>query len=317
MDKPILSIIIPVYNHEKYIKQCIESVVMQETEYTYEVLIGEDCSKDGTKEILSELQKKLPDNFKFYFREKNLGVGINGNASDLIKRAVGKYIIVMEGDDYWTYNKKIQKQVHFLEEHEEYVAVYHNCQVVDINSQKLNKLYPECKEDEYSFKHFLKGILPGQLATLMYRREIYSLQEQKFNKYRKYTHYPADRKKAFILMTCGKIRCMQKVWSAYRYVNQGGSSFSATWKYNNDTRREEINFYKSLFEYSKGIQNQKAIDVSGRLYFETCFRKSLRKDKVITFKSFFREVCAEQGTVKYIVFAFRRFIYYLIKKVKG
>ena len=96
-----LSIIVPTYNHERYIEECINSILMQEIDFSYEVLIGEDCSKDSTAQVLRRLEHKLPEEYTIFYREQNMGMGKTGNAWDLQCRAKGEYIITIEGDDFF------------------------------------------------------------------------------------------------------------------------------------------------------------------------------------------------------------------------
>lgn len=261
MDKKnviMVSVIIPTYNHEKYIEQAIDSVLMQKTQYSMEILVGEDKSTDNTKKILQEYEKKHPDKITVYYRECNLSNAILENAPDLRRRALGKYIITLEGDDFWTDVNKIQTQVKFLEEHPEYVAVSHLCHVVDENSQLINEDYPSCKEEEYTLNHYLDGIYPGQLATVMcrnfYKEKIFdsTLLEKHLS--------PGDKLMYFALITNGKVKCIQKTMSAYRHVRKSGSSYSANYKYNFN---EDEHWYSELLSFSKkqgkGVQYIEAL----------------------------------------------------------
>lgn len=118
----IVSVDMITYNHEKFIVQAIEGVLMQKTNFRFELVIGEDCSTDRTREICIEYRNKYPDIIKLLLPEKNLGVRENGLAT--IRACRGKYIALCEGDDYWTDPYKLQKQVDFLEANEEYVLSY-------------------------------------------------------------------------------------------------------------------------------------------------------------------------------------------------
>ncbi|MCF6185625.1 MAG: glycosyltransferase, partial [Bacteroidales bacterium] len=116
-----VSILMLTYNHEKFIAQAIESVLMQKVSFNYELIIGDDCSQDNTQKIIREYQKKHPDIIKPVLRTKNIGA--NNNFVDIFKKATGKYIALLEGDDYWTDPNKLQKQVDFLEANPEYGIV--------------------------------------------------------------------------------------------------------------------------------------------------------------------------------------------------
>jgi glycosyltransferase involved in cell wall biosynthesis len=113
-DAPLVSVWMVTYNHEKYIRQCLESVMMQRTNFKFEVIIGEDCSTDGTRAILQEFEQLYPDVIKPIYHDKN--VGAYRNAYEFCyPRLNGKYIACLEADDFWTDSAKLQIQVNALE----------------------------------------------------------------------------------------------------------------------------------------------------------------------------------------------------------
>jgi glycosyltransferase involved in cell wall biosynthesis len=111
------------YNHEKFIRQAVESVMMQETNFAYELVIGEDCSTDSTRKICLELQQKYPDRIRLLLPETNLGA--NANENQVFRACDGDYLALLEGDDFWTSNQKLRKQVRFLDEHPECSGCFH------------------------------------------------------------------------------------------------------------------------------------------------------------------------------------------------
>lgn len=115
-----ISACIITYKHEAFISECLEGAINQEVPegYSYEIIIGEDKSPDGTLKICREYKKKYFKLIKLIERSKNLGM--IGNWLDTISYCDGKYIALCEGDDYWTDPYKLQKQVDFLEENESY-----------------------------------------------------------------------------------------------------------------------------------------------------------------------------------------------------
>jgi len=115
------------YNHEEYIAQTIEGVVMQKTNFPIELIIGEDCSTDKTREICIEYQQKYPEIIKLQLPEKNRGARCN--FIEVLQAARGKYMAICEGDDYWTDPLKLQKQLDFLEEHEDVSMCFHNAKI--------------------------------------------------------------------------------------------------------------------------------------------------------------------------------------------
>lgn len=121
----VISICLITYNHSAFIRQAIESVLMQVVDFSWEFIIADDYSNDGTRDILFEYQKKYPQ-IKLILQKENVGPAKNW--MDLIAGPTGKYIAYFEGDDYWTDSNKLQKQVNFLDANSDYVICYHNVQ---------------------------------------------------------------------------------------------------------------------------------------------------------------------------------------------
>lgn len=283
----MLSIIVPTYGHEKYIAKALDSILMQQTHYRFEVLVGDDASPDGTREILKEYERRYPDVFTMFYRETNMRQQGKSNAGDLKRRARGKYTIVLEGDDFWLDPLKIEKQVSFLETHPEYIAVAHNCLVVGEDSEPNGETYPECKETEYTLRHFMYDILPGQLATIMTRNFI------KYHMFDTSLLYkglsPGDRLLDFVLVTHGRVYCMQEKMTAYRHVLKGGTSVSANYKL--DYAKEEHWFHELLL-YARSLKQPEAIQCAETWYLAMhMYFLRLRK---ITLKEFFSHIgCLE------------------------
>jgi glycosyltransferase involved in cell wall biosynthesis len=113
-----VSVLMPTYMHEKYISQAIESFLAQKCTYTCELLINDDCSKDKTAEIAAEYANKYPEKVKFFAQKENKG--LLENYRFLLSKASGDYIAILESDDYWTDQEKLEKQISFLENNQEY-----------------------------------------------------------------------------------------------------------------------------------------------------------------------------------------------------
>lgn len=151
MKNPIVSISCITYNHEPFIRECLDGFLMQETNFPFEVLIHDDASTDKTAEIIRSYETKYPDIIKpIYQTENQWSKGIRGiNIRFNFNRAQGKYIALCEGDDYWTDPLKLQKQVDFLEENPEYVMTGHDAFIINEKGQKVSKskLPDNCKKD--------------------------------------------------------------------------------------------------------------------------------------------------------------------------
>jgi len=165
----MVSVICPTYNQAAYIRKGLDSILMQKTDFRYEVLIGEDCSPDNTNEILAEYEEKYPELIQVFHREKNLKQ--SKNVYDLFMRSKGKYIIILDLDDYWTDEKKLQIQVDFLETHPEYIGVAHYFSIVDANDSVIEKEGREICEyldKEFTLQDFLERGFVYQTGTFCY-----------------------------------------------------------------------------------------------------------------------------------------------------
>lgn len=134
--KPVVSICCITYNHEKYISDAIESFLMQETSFPFEIIIHDDASTDNTANIIRKYQKRYPKVIKpIYQTENQYSQGQSPITNFVIPRTKGEYIATCEGDDYWIDTKKLEKQVEFLENNKKYIMCFHAVKVVDTNKK--------------------------------------------------------------------------------------------------------------------------------------------------------------------------------------
>jgi len=131
MKVELLTIVCPVYNHEDFIRKALDGFLMQITNFNFKILIHDDASTDNTKDIILDYYKKFPQTIIPVLQEVNQhSLGIS-NASIIYPLVKSKYIALCEGDDYWTDPYKLQKQVDFLEANEDYVASFHEIQILE------------------------------------------------------------------------------------------------------------------------------------------------------------------------------------------
>jgi len=131
MNNPLVSICCVTYNHENFIRQCLDGFVMQQTTFEYEILVHEDASTDSTAKILREYEAKYPHLFRCVYQTVNQFKIQNTLTNILFPMARGKYIALCEGDDYWTDPLKLQKQVDFLEKNKDIVICGHGARILD------------------------------------------------------------------------------------------------------------------------------------------------------------------------------------------
>ena len=168
---PLLSVCIITYNHGDYIEQAIEGALMQKTNFSYEIIIADDCSTDGTKEIAISYKEKYPDLITLILQEENIGAAKNW--MQLINKPSSKYIAYCEGDDYWTDPNKLQMQVDFLENNLEYVATSHAQNVIregsKINLTPGQAIKYKGDKDSFTIDDIINGNNPGQASTFVFR----------------------------------------------------------------------------------------------------------------------------------------------------
>jgi len=168
----LVSILMLAYGHEKFISKAIESVLMQKTNFSYQLIIGEDFSIDNTREIVGKYAVKYPDKIRAIFNHEN--IGMIANAIQVYKACTGKYIAILEGDDHWTDPLKLQKQVDFLERNREYSICFHYVDVIDENNNLLQK-HGEVRRNIYTQKDiFLDNKTETRTCSMLFRKESIS-----------------------------------------------------------------------------------------------------------------------------------------------
>ena len=142
-----VSVIMLTYGHERYIKQAVEGVLLQQSNFNIELIIANDCSPDATNNIVQGIIDLNPKGnlIKYINRVKNIGA--QSNFIDAYKQCSGKYIALCEGDDYWVDAFKLQKQVDFLEANQDYVLCFHKVNILKINGDIVNDFITKIPEN--------------------------------------------------------------------------------------------------------------------------------------------------------------------------
>ncbi len=246
---PLVSVIVLSYNHEKYIRQALNSIVTQKTDFPFEVYVGDDASTDKTPQIIQAYADKYPELIKPVLRKKNLGA--NSNYVDIVKRCRGKYLAFLDGDDFWNSSTKLQQHVNFLEKHPEYVGI---CGWVNFVNQKGKPVWHIQGDHEslfykhtYTMHHYQKGYFPGQGSSAMFRN-IY--RDLTFEWEELYTIDPliGDQITTFLFNLDGrKTYVTHKRLSSYRYISSAISdNFSSKINVQQDTGLYFFRYYNAL-----------------------------------------------------------------------
>ncbi len=206
-DQVVVSVVCLAYNHEKWVGQTLEGILAQQTTFLFEILIGEDCSTDRTREICLEYKKKYPDKISLITSEKN--VGPQANFIRTLLAARGKYIAFCDGDDYWTDPHKLQKQVDFLETHADYAICFHPVKI-----WQCGKLY-----DDY-----ITWVAPETTAMLDLAKRNYLMTPSVVYRHKFFAKFPdefstlpfADHFLHILNARFGKIKQLPDVMAVYR-----------------------------------------------------------------------------------------------------
>jgi len=168
---PLVSVCVQTYQHADYIKECLEGILMQKTNFSFEILLGEDASTDGTREICIEYAHKYPDKIRLFLHHRANNIAINGSPTGRfsfiynIGNSNGSYIAFCDGDDYWTDPYKLQGQVNFLEKNKTYSLCFHRS--IQLNNGTINEFDDLFfNRDRNSEEILWGGIL---LNTVLYR----------------------------------------------------------------------------------------------------------------------------------------------------
>lgn len=178
---PIVSVYMVTYNHDPYIAQAIEGVMMQQTDFEFELVIGEDASQDRTRKICFEYQKWYPDKIRVLWSEENVTRPYGGNGPRVMARCRGEFIAFCEGDDYWTDPLKLQKQVDAMLANPQCTLCFSDAKIMDA---RINEMLPwpghsafrEGVQDRVAFFDiYIRERVPWIMtATLMVRRKTVS-----------------------------------------------------------------------------------------------------------------------------------------------
>jgi glycosyltransferase involved in cell wall biosynthesis len=214
---PKVSVAIITYNHERFLGQALESILAQQFQGEFEIVVGEDCSTDNTRQVLLDYAARYPDIIRPLIRERNIGRG-GRNLEATIRECRAPFIATLEGDDYWLTRDKLQKQVDFLEQHPDFSACHSNMLAVDAAGQITSmRLQPEPDRD-YDLQDVLNVKYGSTVAvrSLMFRREAFPgfppwVAKQKM----------ADKALTIILAQHGKIRRFGEAMAAHRF-HEGG-----------------------------------------------------------------------------------------------
>ena len=176
-----VSVLMTSYNQEKYIAEAISSILLQQVNFDYEIVIGEDASTDQTREIVLAFAEKYPDKIRVLLREADAaerdrarGLGGKTNFVNGLQSCRGEFVALLDGDDYWTDSHKLQKLVNYLEKHPECSLSFHDATVLfEDDSEAPRPLYPATQKEITTLAEMVSsGVFPVP-CTVLFRNKIF------------------------------------------------------------------------------------------------------------------------------------------------
>ena len=240
---PKVSVCLTAYNIEKYVAQALDSVLNQRTNFDFELIIGEDKSSDNTVGVLEDYRIRYPEKIRIISNEKNLGM--MGNFIKTLESSKSKYIAVLDGDDYWTDNTKLQKQFDVMEKNDEYSLCWHDAIIVNSTGDLISSFALRFNGRDYFNTFDLYKVVQwkvlGATSSIFFRNVISPFPDWAYNLY---------GTEALLFLRCGQVGILHYIsepLSAYRiHSSSMESSFTKVSKAKRNINEESI-LYNALY----------------------------------------------------------------------
>lgn len=169
---PLVSVCMITYAHEKFIEQAINGVLMQESDFDIELVLANDCSPDKTNDVIQRIKDNHPRASVIKYIKHDKNIGMNANFIDALKQCRGKYVALCDGDDYWTDSKKLQMQIDFLENNNDYVLCFHQVAILKPNGEIVEDTITKVPENHETIESFAQFGNYMHTPSVVYRNVI-------------------------------------------------------------------------------------------------------------------------------------------------
>lgn len=291
MDEIKVSVICTVYNHEKYLRKCLDGFIMQKTNFAFEVLVHDDASTDHSADIIREYSNKYPHIIKSIIQTENqYSKGIRISGTIILPLVRGKYIASCEGDDYWCDENKLQLQYDAMEAHSECCLCVHKVQGISENGKKNSMIYPSCQiptgvVEQNEFMNIIMNDMYFQLSSFFVRTEEYKKYEENLPDFANiaFTTGVGDIPRVLYWGSLGNVYFIDISMSHYRMMAKG--SWSSRMKNNGSAYQIKhintmIKMYDAFNEYSNYKYENQVNRVKNNLFFEKNMLLLTDKEKI-------------------------------------
>lgn len=289
---PLVSVFVMVYNHEKYISDTLNGILMQLVDFDYEIVVGDDCSSDYSRDILLSYTKKYPKKFNLLFQEMNIGAA--NNQKSILSACTGKYIAFCEGDDYWIDPLKLQKQVDIFLKYPDTIICGARAKTWNENKKEFTSVTPSIGKDVTCMtpkQFFFMGSWVKTCTRMIPRALLLSVPSDYLIDYR-HVHYILAKNPK------GTFRCLDEVVAVYR--EHAGGVFSGA-----DPLDVQKDNFESMRLIAKLYDDERAVimrENAAHVAKELFFTRSLRIGQRLTY------------ALQYIVLFFSNFSYLGMKR---
>ncbi len=265
----MVSVCMITYNHEKYLKKAIDGVLMQKTNFEFELIIANDNSPDATISIVNEYITSHPNGYKIKFLNNETNLGMMPNFINAIENCNGKYIALCEGDDYWTNENKLQKQIDFLEKNRNYTICFHK-----VNIDNNNAIIEDTITKKVDSKTTIYNLAKGNYihtCSVVYRNYLFDSFPDYF-----YKAPVGDYFLHLLNSRFGKIFCINELMANYRVHD------TSYWSSKKQEERSKIwiEFLEGIKpNFNKRVQNYLQIQIEriNGTYVRKNFFQKLKK----------------------------------------
>lgn len=254
-----ITVVTITYNQEKYIEQTIKSIVSQKTDFNFDYIISDDNSTDNTRKIIEKYHKKYSNIIKPVYREKNLGSMLN--FAETLNIVDAKYLAICDGDDFWTDENKLQKQVDFLENNKKFDICFHQTKIFFEDKSRKAEICPLSEKTEFDLNDLLKeNMIPAN--TVVYRWKF--RKKDSFKKIFPIDMVPGDHFVHLLHLKEGKAKLLKEVMSAYRRHEGGMWWFTAN---SNDQHLFSLKYGKKLLNFYRNVTKEFNLPISFYDYY--------------------------------------------------
>ena len=281
-----VSVAVITYNMQGYLPQLLDSILKQRVSFRYEIVVDDDHSPDDSRRILLDYAARYPDRFVLSLRDTN--VGGSRNMYGVLRQCRGRYIAILEGDDWWEAEDKLQYQYDFLEAHPEYVGMYCNSWCELSRTESVQRVRRDITEPMvFSYKDFQKfhffDRLPNSTDTAFFRNFFASAPEREVDVFWKAHRMVWDQSLALILYGKGDVYVDPRLVSHHRtIVEKGGTNYQSRYAVE-DHKVTDAAMYAAHEEYMEKVLRRRCTrfyKVRGMIYAEAFWiaRKSGRAE---------------------------------------